>query len=54
MNKIKISKNNYVKFIFKGALALESYFDDRKDNLELFDKINKKNYKLSHSFKRKK
>ncbi len=42
MNKIKISKNNYDKFIFKGALALESYFDDRKDNLELFDKINKK------------
>ena len=42
MNKIKISKNNYDKFIFKGALALESYFDDRKDNLELFDKINRK------------
>ena len=37
-----IKKENYDKFIFKGSLALESYFDDNKKDLVLFDTFNKK------------
>lgn len=38
-----IKKENYDKFIFKGSLALESYFDDNNDEyLELFDKFNER------------
>ena len=42
MNKCIINENNYDRFIFKGSLALESYYDDTNDNLELFDGFNKK------------
>ena len=42
MNKSLISENNYDKFIFKGALALESYYDDTHQNKELFDSFNNK------------
>ena len=42
MNKILINKNNYDKLIFKGALALESYYDDTHENKELFDVFNNK------------
>lgn len=35
-NKIIIKKKNYEKFIFKGSLALEFYFDINKDNIELY------------------
>lgn len=37
-----INKINFDRFIFKGSLALESYFDDTNDNIELFDEFNKK------------
>ncbi len=37
-----IDKNNYNKFIFKGSLALESYFDNNDDNKEIFDEFNNK------------
>lgn len=37
-----INKNNYDKFIFKGALALESYHDITHENKELFDTFNNK------------
>ena len=40
MNKYLINKNNYDKFIFKGSLALESYYDDTHENKELFDGLN--------------
>lgn len=33
---------NFDKFIFKGSLALESYYDDTKKNKELFDSFNEK------------
>lgn len=42
MNKSLINKNNYDKFIFKGALALESYYDDTHENKDLFDNFNHK------------
>lgn len=35
-NKIIIKKKNYGKFIFKGSLALEFYFDINKDNIDLY------------------
>ncbi len=48
MNNFSINKNNYDKFIFKGSLALESYYDATKENKELFDSFNKdlKAYRL--------
>ncbi len=42
MNKNFINENNCDKFIFKGSLALESYFDDTQENKELFDSFNNK------------
>ena len=48
-----IEKKNYDKFIFKGALALESYFDDNNENLKLFEGINEK-LKKYRSIKNKK
>lgn len=39
---MKINKENYDKFIFKGSLALESYYDDTNENKELFDNFNNK------------
>lgn len=48
-----IKKENYDKFIFKGSLALESYFDDNNENLKLFDNFNKKLIKY-RSIKNKK
>lgn len=48
MNNFSINKNHYDKFIFKGALALESYYDATNENKELFDSFNKdiKSYRL--------
>ena len=42
MENIKLDKNNYDKFIFKGSLALEGYFDFNDNNIELFNDFNKK------------
>ena len=42
MNKYFINKNNRDKFIFKGSLALESYYDDTHKNKILFDSFNNK------------
>lgn len=42
MNKNFINKNNRDKFIFKGSLALESYYDDTHENKRLFDNFNNK------------
>ena len=42
MNKYLINKNNYDKFIFKGSLALESYYDDIKAHIDnIADKVKK-------------
>ncbi len=38
----KINIENFDKFIFKGALALESYFDYNNTNKEIFDEFNAK------------
>lgn len=37
-----IEKKNYDKFIFKGSLALESYFDENNKDSELFIDFNNK------------
>ena len=37
-----IKKEDYDKFIFKGSLALEAYFDDTNKNKTLFDDFNVK------------
>ena len=42
MNKYFINENNRDKFIFKGSLALESYFDNTHENKKLFDSFNNK------------
>ena len=42
MRNNMVDKKNYEKFIFKGALALECYFDATNENQELFDEFNKK------------
>ena len=42
MNKYLINENNCDKFIFKGSLALESYYDDTHENKKLFDNFNNK------------
>lgn len=42
MNKYLINGNNYDKFIFKGSLALESYYDNTHENKSLFDSFNDK------------
>lgn len=42
MNKYLINENNYDKFIFKGSLALESYYDNTHENKSLFDSFNDK------------
>ncbi len=42
MENIKIEKNNYDKFIFKGSLALEGYFDFNDNDIELYNAFNKK------------
>lgn len=42
MNKHFINENNRDKFIFKGSLALESYYDDTHENKVLFDSFNNK------------
>lgn len=43
MDNIKIEEKNFDKFIYKGSLALESYYDDNNSNKEVFDEFN---YKL--------
>ncbi len=35
MRTVKINKDNYDKFIFKGSLALETYYDIEKNNDQL-------------------
>lgn len=42
MDQIRINKENYEKFILKGSLALESYFDINNNNKEIYDAFNKK------------
>ena len=42
MNNTYICEENYDKFIFKGSLALESYYDDTQNNKKSFDIFNKK------------
>lgn len=42
MERITLKKNSYNKFIFKGSLALESYYDDTHKNKQLFDDFNDK------------
>lgn len=37
-----IEKKNYDKFIFKGSLALESYFDENNKDSKLFIDFNNK------------
>ena len=51
MKNIKLETDCYDKFIFKGSLALESYFDlDKNGNnyIELFNEFNKnlKEYRM--------
>lgn len=40
MKNILIKTENFDKFIFKGSLALESYFDDNCTDKEIFDNFN--------------
>lgn len=40
MNNLLIKSENFDKFIFKGSLALESYFDDNRTDKEIFDNFN--------------
>lgn len=42
MSNIIIDKENYEKFILKGSLALELYFDIISDNKNLYEEYNKK------------
>ena len=42
MEKIKIDRNNYDKFIFAGSLALECYNDDNDKYENLYMEFNKK------------
>lgn len=42
MSNIIIDKENYEKFILKGSLALELYFDIINDNKNLYEEYNKK------------
>ena len=37
-----IEEKNYDKFVFKGSLALESYFDENNKDSELFIDFNNK------------
>ena len=40
MNNLLIKSENFDKFIFKGSLALESYFDNNHTDKEIFDDFN--------------
>ena len=45
MKNIKVKTSSYDKFILKGSLALECYFDmnsEKNNYIELFDVFNKK------------
>lgn len=42
MNNTVVNKDNFDKFIFKGSLALESYYDESNENKEIFDAFNEK------------
>ena len=42
MDNIKLEKSNYGKFILKGSLAVEHYYEMNDDNSDLFDDYNKK------------
>ena len=47
MDNLLIKSENFDKFIFKGSLALEAYFDNNRTNKEIFDDFNikLKNYR---------
>ena len=40
MNNLLIKNENFDKFIFKGSLALEAYFDNNHTDKEIFDNFN--------------
>lgn len=40
MNNLLIKNENFDKFIFKGSLAVEAYFDDNHTDKEIFDNFN--------------
>mgnify|MGYP004532085971 FL=1 len=40
MNNLLIKNENFDKFIFKGSLALEAYFDNNHTGKEIFDDFN--------------
>ena len=40
MNNLLIKNENFDKFIFKGSLALEAYFDNNRTGKEIFDDFN--------------
>lgn len=42
MDNLLIKSENFDKFIFKGSLALETYFDNNCTNKEIFDDFNSK------------
>ena len=42
MDNLLIKSENFDKFIFKGSLALEAYFDNNCTNKEIFDDFNSK------------
>lgn len=42
MDNIKLEKSNYGKFILKGSLAVEHYYEMNDDNSDLLDDYNKK------------
>ena len=41
MDNIKLEKSNYGKFILKGSLAVEHYYEMNDDNSDLLDDYNK-------------
>lgn len=40
MDNLLIKSENFDKFIFKGSLALEEYFDNNHTDKEIFDNFN--------------
>lgn len=42
MDNLLIKSENFDKFIFKGSLALEAYFDNNCTNKEILDDFNSK------------
>ena len=42
MDNLLIKSENFDKFIFKGSLALEAYFDNNRTDKKIFDDFNSK------------